>query len=126
QQIVHGSSSNSLAVGLVMINAATSFFSPTRNKHLTYDASLPRDVSSHSQPSDAARTVARVQTLPRRVGGAGAGFDALGILLVDCPNLGGTVEIVTEAPAPVPGSAFYYDSMIHRMASEYASRFSGL
>ncbi len=126
QQIVHGSSSSSLAVGLVTINSADSFFSPLRNKHLTFDPTLPVDVSTHSQPLDVQRTLKRVESLPRRAGSSDQGFDALGIIVMNCPNLGALVEILTVPPAPAAGSTFHYDSMIHRVLGEYSSRFSTL
>lgn len=115
---VHGASARALAVGLVIVNAATSFISPDRNK--TPGAS--RVVTTHRQP-DAARTVVeKVREIPRRSGN-GVGYDGLGIVVVKCANDGTPVVLSSEPPAPQPGDIFYYDNMITRVANEYDARF---
>ncbi|MGB7982366.1 MAG: hypothetical protein WCF36_16425 [Candidatus Nanopelagicales bacterium] len=126
QSIVHGGSSHTLAVGLVMINTAGTFFSPLRNKHLKIDSSWPAEVTVHQQPADTEKTLRTIESLPRRTGNSGRGYDAIGVLLVDCPNDGGRVSLYQGPLSPAPGSTFEYGSMIRRMSGEYSSRFAGL
>ena len=66
-----------------------------------------------------------VEGLPRRTSAQGSGYDGLGMVVVDLKNDGSPVSIVSSAPAPQPGSPFHYGSMVHRIANEYDTRFSG-
>ncbi|MCB2012798.1 MAG: hypothetical protein KDF64_19775 [Geminicoccaceae bacterium] len=116
QLTIHGDSIDAIAAGFVMINASTSFLSPTRSGETTV----------HRQPQATEQVVAKVRELPRRNGPADTGFDALAIVIVDCGNDGSPVEIVTEAPALPVNDIFSYQSMIHRLSAVYASRFPSL
>jgi hypothetical protein len=109
---VHGSSEMVIAVGFVMVNIASTFQSPSRPT-----------VSKHRQPFAAEKVVAKVRELPRRSSVADTGFDAMSIVVVDCQNDGSPVQIRNSPPAPPQGDIFHYDSMIHRLAQLYASRF---
>lgn len=118
---VHGASSQALAVGLVMVNASTSFVSPG----MQVDG-RPPTVTRHKQPNAAAGIVDKVKQLPRRTTTQQPGFDGLGILLVDAANDGTPVTLVATPPAPAPGEIFYYDDMITRVANEYDTRFGAI
>lgn len=126
QQIVHGASSNSLAVGVVTINTADHFFSPTANKHLEHDASLERVYNQHSQPRDTERVVGYINSLPRRSQQHPQGFDALAIMMMVLVNDGSRVIPYSGPLAPEPGSTFEYSAMIHRVVGEYTARFSSV
>ncbi|MEV6757352.1 hypothetical protein [Streptomyces sp. NPDC051214] len=119
-QIVHGSSNQALSVGFCMVNAATSFYSPT-NRH---NGGGPNE---HNQPRAAEKAIEAVSRLPRRSGTNSVGYDGFGIVVVDMLNDGGTpVDLVASAPAPQPGEIFHYDSMIHRVAHEYDAAFRSI
>jgi hypothetical protein len=119
--MVHGASSQALAVGLAMVNGADTFISPERQ------TSTKRDVPSvHKQPGDAAKVVAKLEEIPRRTAEGGHGFDGLGIVVVRAANDGSPVELVASPPAPQPGDIFYYDDMLSRVSNEYDTRFAAI
>lgn len=121
---VHGASNQALAIGFVQINAATRFASSVTNNHPLTD--YPLRVSDHRQPHDTERVLKKIAELPRRSSVNGVGFDGIGVSVLDFENVGGRVALVTGPPAPQPGDAFHYDSMIVRMANEYDSRFAAI
>jgi len=125
-QIVHGSTSQALAVGLVMVNIAVSFVSPDSNEHLLKVPEAEVTISRHDQPRDADLVISKVEHLPRRSRTSQEGFDGLAVLIVDCDNQGSPVTLHEGPPAPLASSPFHYDAMIHRIAGEYATRFQGL
>jgi hypothetical protein len=122
-QTVHGASRQALAVGLVMVNAASSFVSPDLNK--TPGAAVV--LSKHSQPAAAAAVVAKVKEIPRRTASATEGYDGLGIIVISAINDGSSpVSLVAAPPAPPQGDIFYYDNMITRVANEYDTTFKSI
>lgn len=122
-QTIHGASRQALAVGLVMVNAASTFVSPDLNK--TPGAAVV--LSKHSQPVAAAAVVAKVREIPRRTGSATEGYDGLGIVVISAINDGASpVSLVTTPPAPPRGDIFYYDNMITRVANEYDTTFKSI
>jgi hypothetical protein len=118
---VHGASNQALAVGLVMVNASTTFISPERQMSSSRDV-----ISDHQQPADAQKIIAKVEEIPRRSSPAHHGFDGLGIVVVSAANDGTPVELIARPPAPKPGDVFYYDDMLSRVANEYDTRFSSI
>lgn len=122
-QTVHGASRQALAVGLVMVNAASTFVSPDLNK--TPGAAVV--LSKHSQPAASAAVVAKVKEIPRRTASTTEGYDGLGIIVISAINDGTTpVSLVTAPPAPPRGDIFYYDNMITRVANEYDTTFKSI
>lgn len=119
--IVHASSANALAVGFVMINASSTFVSPDRNRRLR--PGEPREATNHKQPQALNAALRAVGQLPRRSDASARGYDGLGIVVVDAPNDGTPVRLVTEQPAPQPGDNLHYDSMLRRVAGEYDATF---
>jgi hypothetical protein len=121
---IHGSSDEAIAAGFVMLNAATSFISPDLNR-----ADLSTNdpvISEHRQPQAVAGINSKVREIPRRGAPGEIGFDAIGIVVVDCPNDGTPVGVVSAPPAPPAGDMFHYDQMIRRAAHMYDTRFAGI
>jgi hypothetical protein len=120
---VHGAASQAIAVGLAVVNAASRFLSPDRNKA----PSAPLDWSTHHQPEDAEATIRKIREIPRRSGYPGHGFDGLGVVVVDFPNDGTTpVRLLTAPPAPKVGDVLHYDTMLTRVATQYDATFGGI
>lgn len=124
-QTVHGDNESAIAAGLVLVNGASSFVSSSLNKH---DLSrTPAIVSKHRQPEDAEKIVTGLRDIQRRSSPKDAGFDALGVIVIDCRNDGSSVTCVTgNRPAPTLEDDFDYGRFVHRVAHLYATRFSGL
>ena len=121
---VHGASDQALAIGYVQINLADRFASSvTNNRPLN---GQPPQITQHHQPRDTERLLEKIAELPRRHSTTGVGFDGIGVTVIDFDNLGHGVSLVTTPPAPQPGDAFHYDTMIVRMANEYDSRFHAI
>lgn len=124
-QTIHGDNEHAIAAGLVIVNAAPTFVSPDLNKH-DLKTSAPV-VSTHRQPGDAEKVIAGIKELQRRSSIGDSGYDAIGVVVVDCPNDGRPVRLVTRhPPAPAPNDDFDYGRFIHRVAQLYATRFAGL
>jgi hypothetical protein len=121
---IHGDTDPSIAAGFAMVNLADSFVSPLRNPW-SLSAHAPH-VSSHRQPQDATSVIEKVKQLPRRSATGGTGFDALGLVLMECRNDGSPVTVVNTAPAPQPGDSLYYDNFIERIETIYAHRFASI
>jgi hypothetical protein len=118
---IHGASDSAIAVGFTMINAAKTFLSSDMHK---WDlAKNPGSPTEHRQPHDTERTIGKVKELPRRTQMNEQGYDAIGIVVVDCTNDGSPVKLVSKAPAPQKGDIFHYESMIHRAAQMYDTRY---
>lgn len=119
--IVHGHTGTTIAAGLVLVNIASTFVSPDRNP---YDLrKLPPQVSQHNQPRDAALVIDMVRNLPKRADTSGQGFDALGMVVIDCQNDGTAVSARPESPCPQPGDIHHYEDCIRRLCSLYRSRY---
>lgn len=120
---VHGAVENAIAVGLVMVNAGGTFVSPERNK---FGLRTRRPVvTNHTQPKAAQGILQKVLEIRRRERIQDVGFDALGAIIVNCPNDGSAVEIVDgQYPEVAAGQLLNYEGMIHRIGQLYASRFA--
>lgn len=123
-ETIHASTPDALAVGLIIVNTATHFTSPDRNRH-GLDL-LPPHVTRHRQPADAERVFNRMRQVPRRTSDANRGYDAFAAIAVTCRNDGTPIQVVTEPPAPPPGDALHYDQMIGGLAHAYEARFSSI
>ncbi len=119
-QTVHGSHDAAIAAGLVMINIAESFLSPDQNKQNRADAP---HWSDHLQPKSVEITIDKIRQLPRRSRTGIAGFDAIGILVVDCSNDGRAVRLHKKPPAPQPQDNYHYSGLIDRLNGLYESRY---
>jgi hypothetical protein len=120
-QTIHGAHDLAIAAGFVMVNAAQRFLSPDLNKkHRAADPQW----STHDQRKSVVITVDKIKQLPRRSKAGVEGYDALSIVVIDCPNDGSKVELVTKPPAPQAGEVYHYASMIDRLRGLYDTRFA--
>lgn len=120
----HGNSPGALAIAYVQINAATEFFSSVANRNKP-----PAEFFAwhHKQPEATERVLEKIEQLPRRSHSSEVGFDGLGVTVLDFRNDGTSpVTLVSDPPAPRPGSPFHYSTMIRRMANEYDTRFAAI
>jgi hypothetical protein len=121
---IHGSADFAIAAGFAVVNYAATFVSSDRNKqNLATHAAV---VTTHKQPKATERTIKKLEEIPRRTHGGAEGFDALGIVVLELRNDGAPVTVVTQSPAPAPADVWYYDQMIRRIASLYASKFGNV
>ena len=120
---VHGATDQAIAAGFAMVNIAERYLSPDLNKK-----NFPADPewSRHNQPRDATLAVDKIRQLPKRSKLGDTGYDALAIVVVDCPNDGSQVRLVGAQPAPQRGDIYDYASMIDRLSHIYATRFGDL
>lgn len=116
---VHGAADQAIAVALVMVNAASTFLSPDSNRK-PLDAPVPPTVVTKLRQPDATEfVIEKVSELPTRTRPGQEGYDAIGIIVVDCPNDGNPITVVHQAPALPANHLFSYESMIRRVAHQY-------
>ena len=120
-QTIHGAHDSAIAAGLVMINIADRFLSSDLNKE---NRTSKPNWSSHSQPKSVNITIDKVKQLPRRSQTGIAGYDALGIVVVECLNDGSQVKLHTTPPAPQVQDNYHYATMIDRLRGIYDTRFA--
>jgi hypothetical protein len=115
-EIVHQGDREAIAAGITVVNIATTFVSPLRQK------SQELHVSKHKQPQAAERMVSHLRGLPIRDSLDAAGFDAYATVVVDCDNQG-PAFLWTDPPSPQPGDRDHYDTFLNRLASGFSERF---
>lgn len=121
-QTINGASSEAIASAYLMVNASTTFISPSRQHPLN-----PTPVvTGHVQPRAAALAIGVAKALPRRAASGQPGYDAIGITVIDMVNDGSPVRLVNAAPAPQDDDIYHYDKMIERLGHTYATRFKHL
>lgn len=120
EQTVHGDTKSAIAAAFIMINCATEFVSPGRNK--TAGRKVAKELTSHRQPDVALRVLEKVMELPRRSDERDSGFDSVGITMIDCRNDGSPVRLA-EAINRQVDRAFRYEELIRRLAHLYATKF---
>jgi len=116
-EIVHQGDQESIAAGIVMVNIASAFVSPLRQKDPT-----KLHFSVHKQPRVAASMIQHLRGLRIRDEVGQVGFDAFCVFVVDCDNQSGCT-LHTHAPAPQPGDPLHYDTFIERITRFYTERF---
>jgi hypothetical protein len=121
---IHGNSPHTIAAGLAMVNAASTFISPGLND-FDLTTQTPR-ISLHNQPKEAASVIEKLRELPRRSRDGEEGYDAFAILVVDCRNDGSPVRQVTSAPAPQSGDVDHYEMAVHRLAQLYEQKYRSI
>jgi len=121
---IHGDTNGAIAAGLAIVNIAPTFISPTRN-HWSL-GTQPTEINRHDQPRDAESAIAKILQLKRRSRTGEEGFDALGIIVIECANDGTPIKLCHSPPAPRPSDFYHYEQFIGRLAHLYATRFPGL
>jgi hypothetical protein len=112
-EIVHQGDRTAIAAGITVVNIASTFVSPLRQK------SKELYVSQHNQPHAAERMVGHLRGLPIRDSANETGFDAYATIVVDCDNRR-PATLWTAPPAPQPGDRDHYDTCVQRIAEAYA------
>lgn len=105
---------NCISVAYTLINVAKTFRAPPGNV-----------VTKHVQPRDALAVVSMMsKALPWASvpGEQRYGYDAIGVTLIDCPNDGSPVTVVTAPPAPGPSDPVHYGRMINAICSAFRGR----
>jgi hypothetical protein len=114
-----------IAGGLVLVNAAKTFVSPTFRLNGEQDDPALREITHHVQPEDAAGSVRKLRGIQPRRNPTEDGFDALGIVVVEAPNDGSPWRLLTDPAygAPAPDEIWHYRFVVQRLAGEYRKRF---
>jgi hypothetical protein len=115
-EIVHQGDREAIAAGITVVNIASTFVSPLRQR------SKKLYVSQHKQPQAAERMVQHLRGLPIRKSADETGFDAYATVVIDCDNQGPAV-LWTKPPAPQLGEGDHYDTFINKIAAAFAERF---
>ncbi len=118
-EIVHQGDREAIAAGVTVVNIASTFVSPLRQR------GGQLHVSEHKQPHAAQRMVNHLRGLPIRDSVDGIGFDAYATIVVDCDNQG-PVSLWTDPPAPQPSDRDHYPAFVTRIAEAYSRRFGRL
>lgn len=120
QEIHHGAP-HAIAAGITVVNIATSFISPLRQR-----AGGPVVVSQHRQPAVATDLIRHLRGLPIRQGIAQVGFDAYTTIVVDNDNTvtaPDNVRLHVGPPAPQPDDQDHYTTFLARICQLYDQRF---
>jgi hypothetical protein len=118
---VHGAHDSAIAAGIVVVNIAQRFLSPSRNIE---NPTVNPNWNVHPQPKSVEIVIEKVKQLPRRSKTGIPGYDALGIVVIDCPNDGSDVRLYREPPAPQPQENYHYTTLIERIRLLYDTRFA--
>lgn len=117
---VHGATDEAIAAGFVMVNISDRFLSPGRNQE---NRQTEPKWNVHRQPRDARLVVEKIHQIRRRSRTGDSGYDALSIVVLNCPNDGSPVRLWEGPPAPLIGEIYHYSAMIERLAHLYSARF---
>jgi hypothetical protein len=113
---VHQYNQNSIAGGVLILNASPKFKSPLRPAETIHKN--PNDLVMHC--------LDEFRGVSSSGGNIGvAGLDARGAVVVSCDNITppGTCYVTTK-PAPVIGDPIHYDAFIQKICDLYTTRFS--
>lgn len=115
--IVHKGVPNAIACGIVVVNVASKYASPTRQV-----AKGPVVYTPHRQPAAAQGIIDILRGLHRRADVSEVGFDAFATIVIDCDNLG-PCKLYEDPPAPQKGDRDFYNGFIDDISCAYAARF---
>jgi hypothetical protein len=122
QQTINGATGDAVAAALVMVNSASSFISPLRNK-IPLVRRKPIVTIHKDALMQAESVVQRMKAITRRSRAGDDGFDGLGVIVVDCKNDGSPIRLVTSTPAPPADDIQNYELTIRRLTQAYDTRF---
>jgi len=116
--IMHTHHNAALSCGILLLNLADRFDSPTRD---------PDDITTHSNIDRiVGEIIGLFDSINRSGGEISANLDGLGAVVVRHTNLVddiGETELVTEQPAPPPDSRIHYRTFVEQMADLLETRF---
>lgn len=118
--IVHTGGRDTIAAGITMLNVASTFISPLRQR-----VGKPIEISHHRQPQVTARMVSHLRKLPIRDDVNSVGLDAYCTFVVDVNNQG-NASLHLEPPAPQAGDPDHYDTFLDLICRIYTRRFNDL
>lgn len=118
-EIVHQGDRNAISAGVVVVNVADCYASPTRQ--VSGDGELIW--TKHRQPKVTESMVRHLRGLVMRDDIDGVGFDAFATIVIDCDNVG-ACRLVTVSPAPQPGEIDHYLTFLERINQAYSCRFA--
>ncbi len=124
-QTILGDTESAIAGGFVTINLSSTFLSPLRN---SFDlAVVPARANTHDQPKASKSVFEKVKELPRRSQKGEAGFDALGVVLMDFRNDGSEVHVRPDfGDGTGLDPSFTYRRLVERISTLYSTRFAHL
>lgn len=123
---VHGNSPRALSVGLVMVNDADEFLSPTHPGNYNLSPTSTPFMSQHRQPEAAAFVFRKLSELQIRGGSLDVpGFDGLAVVAVTTDNLDGGFHIAKRSIDKTLQERFAYAPMIDRVAALYDQLYGG-
>ena len=120
-EIVHQGDTLIVSLGIVVVNIASRYASPTRQT----SGAEPLEFSRHRQPAVTESMVNHLRGLKVREKVGEIGFDAFATILIDCDNVG-ACNLHTAPPSPQPGDLDHYQTFLGRVTAAYADRFSEL
>ncbi len=120
-EIVHQGDTQVISLGVVVVNIADRYASPTRQT----SGRGPLDFTKHRQPDVAESMVSHLRGLKMRENPGEVGFDAFATIIIDCDNVG-ACRLHSAGPAPQPGDKDHYDTFLARLTAAYAARFAAL
>lgn len=116
--IMHTHQEQALAAGILLLNIADRFDSPTRD---------PDDITEHPHIDRIVGEIVDLfDSINRSEGEISANLDGAGLIVVDHTNLEddvGETELVTREPAPQPGERVHYRTFVRDMADLFEQRF---
>lgn len=114
-----------IAGAFVLVNAASTFVSPTYRDNAEREPNARR-ASVHKQPADTRRAIERLESLPLRRRADEIGYDVLAVLTLAAAN-DGTPWTLVEDPAfgsPRPSDIWHYTRAVQRLGVLYRQRFA--
>jgi hypothetical protein len=117
-EIVHQGDPKAISAGIVVVNIATQYASPTRQT----SGEGPLVMTAHRQPDVCRQVVEHLRGLKVREAVGEVGFDAYATIVVDCDNVG-PCALHTSPPAPQPGAPDHYQTFLERISRAYQQRF---
>lgn len=121
--ILHMTDAKMIVGGLVVLNQAPSFTSPLRSGGPTTHKNIERLIPE---------TIKLFEDLPRAPHDGHSPnlqnqIDAIGVIVIEYDNIRGhPARLVTESPAPQPGSPLHYHSFVRDICSAFNARYSAM
>lgn len=116
--IMHTHHERALSCGILLLNLAPRFDSPTRD---------PEDITEHPHIERIVGEIVDLfNSIDRSGGEISANLDGLGAVVIEHTNLTrniGDTRLVTESPAPQPGERTHYRTFVRQMADLLETRF---